>query len=66
MPEIKLKNVTKKYRGIEAVHELSLTVDNGEYFTFLGPMESGRTTTLMLIAGLIEPDDGEIYFDRTR
>jgi spermidine/putrescine transport system ATP-binding protein len=63
MPEVKLKDVTKSYRGIVAVQELSLTVNNGEYFTFLGPMGSGKTTTLMLIAGLIEPDEGEIYFD---
>jgi len=61
MPEIKLKNITKRYKGIEAVHELSLKVNNGEYFTILGPMGSGKTTTLMLIAGLIEPDDGGIY-----
>lgn len=63
MPEVKLREVTKSYRGIVAVQELSLTVNNGEYFTFLGPMGSGKTTTLMLIAGLIEPDEGEIYFD---
>ncbi len=63
MPEVKLKDVKKSYRGIVAVQELSLNVNNGEYFTFLGPMGSGKTTTLMLIAGLIEPDEGEIYFD---
>jgi len=63
MPEVKFRDVTKSYKGIVAVHELSLIVNNGEYFTFLGPMGSGKTTTLNLIAGLIEPDEGEIYFD---
>lgn len=63
MPEIRLKGVTKRYGKTVSVRDLSLTIQKGEYFTLLGPMGSGKTTTLMLLAGLIEPDEGEIYFD---
>lgn len=63
MPEVKLEGVTKRYGKTEAVRELSLTINSGEYFTLLGPIGSGKTTTLMLLAGLVEPDEGEIYFD---
>ena len=63
MPEIKLEEVTKRYGETAVVKDLSLTVNDGEYFTLLGPMGSGKTTTLMLLAGLIETDEGEIYFD---
>ncbi|MFB0543416.1 MAG: ABC transporter ATP-binding protein, partial [Candidatus Bathyarchaeia archaeon] len=63
MPQVRLEGVTKKYGETVAVRSLSLTVQDGEYFTLLGPMGSGKTTILMLLAGLIEPDEGEIYFD---
>jgi ABC-type Fe3+/spermidine/putrescine transport system ATPase subunit len=63
MPEIRLEGVTKRYGKTEAVRNLSLDIHTGEYFTLLGAIGSGKTTTLMLLAGLIEPDAGEIYFD---
>jgi len=63
MPEIRLEGVTKRYGKTEAVRNLSLDIHTGEYFTLLGPIGSGKTTTLTLLAGLIEPDEGEIYFD---
>ncbi len=63
MPEIRLEGVTKRFGEVVAVRDLSLEIRDGEYFTLLGPIGSGKTTTLMLIAGLLEPDEGEIYFD---
>jgi len=63
MPEIKLEGVTKRYGKTEAVRKFSLTIHPDEYFTLLGPIGSGKTTTLMLLAGLIEPDEGDIFFD---
>lgn len=63
MPEVRLENITKQYRRIVAVRDLFFTVNDGEYFTILGPMGSGKTTILMLIAGLLNPDKGKIYFD---
>ena len=46
-----------------AVHDLSLRVGRGEFFTLLGPSGCGKTTTLRMIAGLLQPDSGEILFD---
>ncbi len=43
--------------------DVSLTVRRGEFFTLLGPSGCGKTTTLRMIAGLLEPDAGEILFD---
>ncbi len=42
---------------------LNLHVRDGEYFTILGPTGAGKTTTLMVIAGLVKPDKGEIHVD---
>jgi ABC-type sugar transport system ATPase subunit len=49
-----------RYCGVE---DVSFTVEDGEYFSLVGPSGSGKTTTLRLIAGIDEPDDGAVAFD---
>jgi len=54
-------NVTKRFGKIVAVDNVTLEIHDREYFSLLGPSGCGKTTLLRLIAGLIEPDKGEIY-----
>lgn len=61
MPEVRVVNLTKKYGKITAVDNVTLTIHDKEYFSLLGPSGCGKTTLLRLIAGLIQPDSGEIY-----
>jgi iron(III) transport system ATP-binding protein len=61
MPEVRVVNLTKKFDGITALDNVTLTVHDKEYFSLLGPSGCGKTTLLRLIAGLIEPNSGEIY-----
>src|SRR4030043_883151 len=61
MPDVKVVNVTKKYGKVYALDNVSLTIHDREYFSLLGPSGCGKTTLLRVIAGLIEPDSGEIY-----
>lgn len=61
MPEVRLVNVSKKFGKIVAVDNVSLQVYDKEYVSLLGPSGCGKTTTLRLIAGLVDPDEGEIY-----
>ncbi|MEM2994802.1 MAG: ABC transporter ATP-binding protein [Candidatus Bathyarchaeia archaeon] len=61
MPDVRIVNVTKKFGKIVAVDNVSLHIHDKEYFSLLGPSGCGKTTLLRLIAGLIQPDDGEIY-----
>jgi ABC-type Fe3+/spermidine/putrescine transport system ATPase subunit len=63
MPKIKVVDVTKKFGKIMAVDNVSLEIQDREYFSLLGPSGCGKTTLLRLIAGLIEPDAGGIYID---
>ena len=58
---IKINNLTKKFGEVVAVNNVSLTIEPGAFLTLLGPSGCGKTTLLRCIAGLEEPDGGEIY-----
>jgi len=60
VPEIILRQVTKKFQKSVAVENLDLTIDNRGFITLLGPSGCGKTTTLRMIAGLESPTTGEI------
>lgn len=63
MPDIVLKNVTKRFGKFVAVNNLNLKIDDKDFITLLGPSGCGKTTTLRMIAGLESPTEGEIYID---
>src|SRR6201987_5077758 len=58
--EVALIEVSKRFGAIEAVRALSLAVAHGEFVVLLGPTGAGKTTTLRLIAGLEQPDRGNV------
>ncbi|EKD71860.1 MAG: hypothetical protein ACD_46C00082G0003 [uncultured bacterium] len=55
---IEVHNLNKSFRGKPAVINLSLKVERGEIFGFLGPNGSGKTTTIRMLCGLMTPDSG--------
>jgi len=57
---IVLEAVTKQFGEHAAVREVSLAIGDGEFFSLLGPSGCGKTTTLRMIAGFVEPDEGRI------
>ena len=62
-PVLEFREVVKRFNAVNAIDRLSFTVQPGEFFTLLGPSGCGKTTTLRLVAGLEEPDEGEILID---
>jgi spermidine/putrescine transport system ATP-binding protein len=63
-PIIRFENVTKKYDDETTVlKNVSFELERGKFYTLLGPSGCGKTTILRLIAGFIEPTEGNIYFD---
>lgn len=62
---IEFKNIEIKYGDYIAMHNLNLTIRDGEFFTFLGPSGCGKTTTLRSLVGLIQPSAGQILVDGT-
>ena len=63
MSVLRIVNLVKKYGKNIVVDHLNLEVHDGEFVTLLGPSGCGKTTTLRALAGLVEIDGGEIYFD---
>jgi len=63
MPEIIIKNATKRFGSFLAVDKLDITIQDKGFVTLLGPSGCGKTTTLRMISGLENPTEGEIYID---
>ncbi|KJC41037.1 ABC transporter ATP-binding protein [Bradyrhizobium sp. LTSP885] len=63
MADVVLRNISKRFGAIEAVRELSLTINDGEFMVLLGPSGAGKTTTLRLITGLESPDAGSVMIN---
>jgi len=61
MPEVELHNITMRFGKVVAVDEVNLTIADGEYVTILGPSGCGKTTLIRVIAGILEPTQGEVY-----
>lgn len=66
MPEVQIINVTKRYGKIIANNQIDLTIQNGEYVSVIGPSGCGKTTLIKNIAGIIQPDEGDIVVDGQR
>lgn len=57
---IKISNLRKSYGKIEAVKNISLEINEGEMFGLVGPDGAGKTTTIRILCGLLNPDSGNV------
>lgn len=60
---LELKNITVSFDGEKILDDISLSISDKEFVTLLGPSGCGKTTTLRIIAGFLEPDSGDVFFD---
>lgn len=60
---IEIKNLTKSYNGVKVVDNISLKVNDGEIFAFIGHNGAGKTTTIKSIVGINNFDSGEIFIN---
>lgn len=63
MSDITLKHISKRFRDVTALDDVSFTINDGEFFVLLGQTGAGKTTTLRIIAGLERQDEGTLLFD---
>lgn len=62
---LKIQDLNKSFGKVKALDNLSLEIKEGEFFGFVGPNGSGKTTSMKIIAGLINPDSGTVILDGT-
>ena len=60
---IEVKHVCKAFKQFRAVWDLSFNIQQGDIFGFVGPNGSGKTTTMRMMATLLDPDYGDIVID---
>jgi spermidine/putrescine transport system ATP-binding protein len=60
---IELRGLSVRYKALAALDGIDLEIRQGEFFSLLGPSGCGKTTTLNIIGGFIEPDEGEVRID---
>ena len=63
---LQVEGVTKRFRGLLAVDNVTLSVEQGEIFAVIGPNGAGKTTLFNMIAGHFHADEGAITFDAAR
>lgn len=63
MTKLHIKNLNKSFDGIKVLKDINFFIDDGEIVSLLGESGCGKSTTLKIIAGLIEPDSGDIILD---
>ncbi len=60
---IKIRNISKLYRNVHALNNLSLEIPDGSIYGLIGPNGAGKTTLLRILAALLTPTTGEVWFD---
>ena len=60
---LKISKISKSFEKVQALEDVNLSIDNGEFVCIVGPSGCGKTTLLRLIAGIESPDRGKITVD---
>jgi ABC-2 type transport system ATP-binding protein len=60
---IKIQNVSKRYRTVSALNDFSLDIPRGTIYGLIGPNGAGKTTLLRILAALISPTTGQVWFE---
>ena len=64
--QLKLINIKKRYRAVQALQSVSLELQGGKITVLLGVNGAGKTTLMRIMAGLENPDEGEVFFDNQK
>lgn len=62
MSLLEVRNLTKRFGGLTAVHDISFDIEQGKIVSLIGPNGAGKTTTFSMLTGLVKPSSGGIHF----
>ncbi|HUQ97119.1 MAG TPA: ATP-binding cassette domain-containing protein [Chitinophagaceae bacterium] len=62
---ITIETISKRFKKLQALHQISVSMNPSQVISLIGPNGSGKTTLIKSILGLVKPDSGNIYFDGT-
>lgn len=62
---LEVRHLTKRYRGIASIQDINFLIKPGEIVGYLGPNGSGKSTTVKIVTGLLQPNEGEVLFEGT-
>src|SRR5699024_12105222 len=62
-PVIQTKQLSKSYKGFQAVKNITLNIHKGEIYGFIGLNGAGKTTTIRMLLGMIKPTNGKCYIN---
>ena len=60
---LEVNHLCKRYRGIPSIEDINFRVQPGEIVGYLGPNGSGKSTTVKIITGLLQPNEGSVLFE---
>ena len=63
MGTLEIRRLSKRYNGLPAVDDVSFSIHEGEVLGYVGPNGAGKSTTVKMIIGLVEPSEGQIFFN---
>jgi len=63
MAKVEFRHIAKRFENVEAVRDMNLTIEDGEFVALLGPSGCGKSTSLFMLAGIYLPSSGELLFD---
>ncbi len=61
MPMIEVRNLSKRYKKLDALKNVSFDIEQGDIFGYIGPNGAGKTTTIKILATLLLPTDGMAF-----
>ncbi|MEZ5930869.1 MAG: ABC transporter ATP-binding protein [Alphaproteobacteria bacterium] len=66
MASIEFRHIQKSFGAVDVIHDMNLTIDDGEFVALLGPSGCGKSTSLFMLAGIYLPSGGDLLFDGHR
>ena len=63
MPALEVRNLRKRFGDVQAVKDISFSIEPQEFFGLLGPNGAGKTTTIRMITGVLRPDSGSVIIE---